>query len=87
MFSDTGVLTPSLTTIRTLSNYENDKNIEPVDAGNNINFVSKTPGYSRVFSMVTRGQQENPQVLDISKVVKEWISPNVDSMILVHRTP
>ena len=81
MFSDTGVLTPSLTTIRTLSNYENDKNIEPVDAGNNINFVSKTPGYSRVFSMVTRGQQENPQVLDISKVVKEWISPNVDSMI------
>ena len=81
MFSDTGVLTPSLATIRTLSNYQTDKNIEPVEVGTNINFVSKTPGYSRIFGMVTRGQEENPQVLDISRVVKEWISPDIDSMI------
>jgi hypothetical protein len=81
MFSDTGVLTPALTTIRTISNYEMDKTIEPVEVGTNINFISKTPGYSRVFGMVTKGQQENPQVLDISRVVKEWISPNVDSII------
>jgi hypothetical protein len=52
-----------------------------VDIGTNINFVSKTPGYSRVFSMVTRGQQENPQVLDVGRVVKEWISPNIDNII------
>lgn len=81
LFSDTGVLTPSLATIRTLSNYQMDRDIHPVDVGTNINFVSKTPGYSRVFSMVTRGQQENPQVLDTSRVVKEWISPDVDLMI------
>jgi hypothetical protein len=81
LFSDTGVLTPGLATIRTLSNYEVDKNIEPVDAGTNINFVSKTPGYSRVFGMLTRGNQENPQVLDISRIVKEWISPNIDTVI------
>ena len=81
MFSDTGVLTPSLATIRTLSNYQTDKNIEPVEVGTNINFVSKTPGYSRVFGMVTRGQEENPQVLDISRVVKEWISPDIDFML------
>ena len=42
MFSDTGVLTPALTTIRTLSNFEIDRDIEPVDVGTNINFVSKT---------------------------------------------
>jgi|TARA_Y100000289_G_scaffold28560_1_gene28187 hypothetical protein len=81
MFSDTGVLTPALTTIRTLSNFEIDRNIEPVDVGTNINFVSKTPGYTRVFSMITRGQQENPQVIDVSRVVKEWISQDVDLMI------
>ena len=81
MFSDTGVLTPALTTIRTISNYEMDRTIEPVDVGTTINFISKTPGYSRVFGMVTRGQQENPQVLDISRVVKEWISPDIDSII------
>jgi hypothetical protein len=58
-----------------------DRKIDPVDSGTNITFISKTPGYSRVFGMVTRGQQENPQVLDISRAVKEWISPDVDSMI------
>jgi len=81
LFADAGVLTPSLTTIRTLSNYEMDRTIEPVDVGTNLNFITKTPGYSRVFSMITRGQQENPQVLDLSRVVKEWISPNVDQLI------
>ena len=81
MFADAGVLTPSLATIRALSNYEMDRNIEPVDVGTNLNFITKTPGYSRVFSMVTRGQQDNPQVLDLSRVVKEWISPDVDQMI------
>lgn len=81
MFADAGVLTPALATIRALSNYEMDRNIEPVDSGTNLNFVTKTPGYSRVFSMVTRGQQDNPQVLDLSRVVKEWISPDVDQLI------
>ena len=81
MFADAGVLTPALATIRALSNYEMDRNIEPVDVGTQLNFITKTPGYSRVFSMVTRGQQENPQVLDLSRVVKEWISPDIDQMI------
>lgn len=81
LFSDNGVLTPSLSTIRTLSYYEMDTTLDPVDIGTNINFVSKTPGYSRVFSMVTRGQQENPQVLDIGRVVKEWISKDVDNIL------
>ena len=31
--------------------------------------------------MVTRGQQNNPQVLDTSRVVKEWISPDIDQLI------
>ena len=81
LFADAGVLTPDLATIRAISNYEIDKNIDPVDVGNSINFVSKTPGYSRVFGMVTRGNQENPLVLDISRVVKEWVSPDVDRII------
>jgi hypothetical protein len=81
MFADAGVLTPALATIRALSNYEMDRNIEPVDVGTNLNFITKTPGYSRVFSMVTRGQQENPQVLDLSRIVKEWISPDIDQML------
>jgi len=81
LFADAGVLTPSLATIRELSNYEMDRTIQPVDVGTNLTFITKTPGYSRVFSMVTKGQQENPQILDLSRVVKEWISPDVDQLI------
>ena len=81
LFSDTGVLTPSSTAIRTLSNYRLEKDINPVEVGTTINFISKTPGYSRVFSMMTRGEQNNPLILDISGVVKEWISPDVDNII------
>ncbi len=81
LFSDNGVLTPQLATIRAISNYEMDESVDPVDVGTQLNFISKTPGYTRCFSMVTRGQQENPQVLDLSRVVKEWISPNIDQLI------
>lgn len=81
LFSESGVLTPAVSTIRTLSNYEMDNDVDPVDVGVSLNFISKTPGYTRVFSMVTRGEEEPPQVLDLSRVVKEWISPNIDHLI------
>ena len=76
-----GVLTPTTTTIRPISNYEVDVNVDPVDMGTNINFISKTPSYTRVFGMLTRGQEENPQVLDIGRVVNEWIPDTVDTLI------
>ena len=81
LFSDTGVLTPSTTAIRTLANYRIEKDISPVEVGTTISFVSKTPGYSRVFSMQTRGEQNNPLILDTSRVVKEWISPDIDNLM------
>ncbi len=79
MMSTDGILTPSSTSIRTISNYEVDSNIEPVDTGTTINFISKTPSYTRIFGMVTRGQDENPQVLDIGRVVNEWVPATVDT--------
>tara|TARA_R100000081_G_C4820121_1_gene179053 strand:- start:3932 stop:6436 length:2505 start_codon:yes stop_codon:yes gene_type:complete len=81
MFSDTEVLTPSSAVIRTISSYEMDTKINPVDVGNNLAFVSKTPGYSRIFGMQTRGSQENPIVVDISRVVSEWVPDLVEEMI------
>ena len=76
-----GVLTPGSTTIRTISNYEVDILVDPVDMGTNINFLSKTPSYTRVFGMITRGQDENPQVLDVGRVVNEWIPQTIDTLI------
>ena len=75
------ILTPTTTTIRTISNYEMDDSVDPIDMGSNINFISKTPSYSRVFGMITRGQDENPKVLDISRVVNEWVPSTIDTFI------
>ena len=81
MASANGILTPTTTTIRTISNYEMDTQVDPVDAGTNINFISKTPSYTRIFGMVTRGQDENPQILDVGRVVNEWVPATVDTFI------
>ena len=81
MGSNDGILTPSKTVIRAIANYEMDTVIDPVDTGTTINFISKTPSYTRVFAMVTRGENENPQVADIGRVVNEWVPSTVDTMI------
>ena len=76
-----GILTPTSTSIRTISSYEMDSDVDPVDMGTNINFLSKTPSYTRIFGMVTRGQDENPQVLDVGRVVNEWVPATIDTFI------
>ena len=76
-----GVLTPGTTTIKTISNYEMDTLNDPVDLGTTVGFISKTPSFSRVFEMQTRGQDESPIVLDISRVVPEWIPSTVDQVV------
>ena len=81
MTADNGVLTPSTTTIRTISNYQVDTDVDPVDVGTNINFISKTPSYTRIFGMATRGQDENPQVVDVGRIVNEWVPDSIDTLI------
>ena len=81
MYADNGVLTPLTTVIRGISNYEIDNKIAPVDNGTTLAFLSKTPGYSRVFSMETQGQENNPNILDIAKTVAEYIPDTITSMV------
>jgi len=79
--ADTGVLTPSTAVIRGISNYEMDDNIPPVDIGTTTCFLSKVPAYTRAFSMQTRGIEETPVVLDLSKVVAEYIPNDITSLV------
>lgn len=76
-----GVISPSTVTIKTISNYEMDDYIDPVEMGTEIIFLSKTPSYTRVLSMVTKGQDERPLVMDIGRIVADWIPKDVDLMI------
>jgi len=81
MFAPNGIFTPTTTIIRGISNYEMDINIDPVDNGSNINFISKTPGYTRIYQMRTAGQEMNPVVLDIGRVVSEYIPSTISNLI------
>mgnify|MGYP003132598760 FL=1 len=81
LFSEQGPLTPDSTKIRPISNMEMDSDVDPIDVGTHMNFISKTPNYTRVFAMQTRGLGESPNILDIGRVVNEWITIDVDHLV------
>ena len=81
IYADDGPLTPSSTKIRPISNMEMSDEVTPIDVGTHMNFISKTPNFVRVFAMTTRGLGENPDILDIGRVVNEWITIDVDTLI------
>ena len=83
MFAADGNLKPSTAIIRTLSNYKMDTKIDPIDIGTHINFISKThdtAGFTRIFSLVPSGAGSPPQVVDIGRVVAEYIPVTIDSL-------
>lgn len=79
---ESGVLTPSQTIVRAVSNYEMDVNISPVDVGTTIAFLSKVSGYSKLFYMQLQDIDQNPTVVDISKIVLEWIPNSIDRLVV-----
>ena len=78
--TDGSVLTPTSAIVRSLSNYEMDPNIAPVDVGTTAAFISKVPGYSKLFTLQLRDIEQNPTVVDISKNVLEWIPETIDNV-------
>ena len=84
LFSADGNLKPTTALIRSLSNYRMDVNMDPVDTGTTIHFVSKThdtAGFTRIFSMVPQGVGSPPVVVDTGRVVAEYIPVAVDTLI------
>ncbi len=78
--ANTTTMTPSTTVIRTISNYEMETDIPPVDVGTTAAFVTSVPGYSKLFTLGLRDIEQSPVVIDISKVVLEWIPNTVDRL-------
>jgi len=73
-------LTPTSTIVRNISNYEMNTNIAPVDVGTTSAFVSRVSGYSKLFTLQLRDVEQNPTVVDISKVVLEWIPESINDL-------
>ncbi len=73
-------LTPSTAVIKSISSYEMSSTISPVDVGTTTAFVNTVPGYGKLFNLQLRDIEQSPLVVDISKVVLEWIPDTVDSL-------
>jgi hypothetical protein len=73
MESEDGPWTATAVTIRTISNYECDRYLKPVDLGSTVLYTSRNQSWTRTFEIFTRGQRENPSVNESSKLVPEWI--------------
>jgi hypothetical protein len=73
MEAENGTWTPSTVTIRTISNYESDKYVKPVDLGSTAMFVNKNQSWTRAFEITTRGQREAPSVFEATRAVPEWV--------------
>ena len=73
MESEDGPWTATGVTIRTISNYECDRYLKPIDLGTTVLYTSRNQSWTRTFEIFTRGQRESPSVNESSKVVPEWI--------------
>ena len=81
LFSDTGVLTPAQAVIKSISSYEVDEDVHPVETGTTITFINKSTSYCRVFGMQTRGQNDSPIFVDLGKTVSQYIPQTVSSIV------
>lgn len=81
MYSDEGNITPSNVQIRGVSNYEMTTDIDPVEMRDGIIFLNKSASFSQVYAMKTMGDREQPQVVDIGRVIAETIPEGVTDMI------
>lgn len=75
-----GLITPSAGTIRSISSFEMDTTMDPVLMDTTAVFTAKGTNYTRVFTMDTQGQNDNPQYTDIGKIVSEWIPKGLDRL-------
>lgn len=74
------VYTPSTTTITSISNFECDPHVDPVNLGTTVAFLSKSRGWTKVFEMLSRGQNEQPEIADLTRIVPEWIPEDVNTL-------
>jgi hypothetical protein len=76
-----GIYSPKTVTVNTVSSYENEVNVRPVDMGVTVGFLSKSKSFTRFFEMQLRAEDEPPVVNEVSKMVSEWIPETIDRMV------
>ena len=78
--TDSDILSPETAKINTLSAFEADTNIEPINLGTSLAFVSKTPLWSRLFELSNINLTDPPQMFNTSSIVPELIPADINNV-------
>jgi len=78
--TDSDILSPSTAKINTLASYECDTNIEAINLGTSIAFVSKTPLYARLFELANISTTEPPSQFNTTGIVPELVPSTIDNI-------
>jgi len=78
MVADSGVITPQTAIIKSISNYQVDDNLRPVELGGEFYYISKTLRYSHAFRLLTRGMDNDPVTTEVSKIASEYIPSSIN---------
>ena len=79
--TDADILSPKTAKINELSSYECDANVEAVNLGTTLAFVSKTPLFTRLFELAEISTDRPPLMTEQTKIVPELIPAGIDSLI------
>jgi len=79
--ADAEVLNPDTAKFRSISHYSYDKNISPISLGTTIGYVDNTGGSCRFMEMQQVQREQEPVVVETSKVVQNMLPNTIDHVI------
>ena len=79
--ADAEVLNPDTAKFRSISHYSYDKNISPISLGTTIGYVDNTGGSCRFMEMQQVQREQEPVVVESSKVVQNMMPTTINHVI------
>ena len=79
--ADAEVLNPDTAKFRSISHYSYDKNISPISLGTSIGYVDNTGGSCRFMEMQQVQREQEPIVVETSKVVQNMMPNSINHVI------
>jgi len=79
--ADAEVLNPDTAKFRSISHYSYDKNISPISLGTTIGYIDNTGGSCRFMEVQQIQREQEPVVVETSKVVQEWLPNDINHLI------
>ncbi len=77
LFSESDIFSPKTARLKKVSNYECNPSISPVDMGTSVQWASTTGAYSRTFEAIIVDDDAPPQVVELTRVIPEFIPNDV----------